>query len=194
MATRNRNVSEEPESSRRTYIIIAVVAAVLVGGFIALAVIDARQKAASSPPDTVQTIDIGEAGRHTEQDINYEQTPPVGGEHNPAWQNCGYYSEPVRNETAVHSLEHGAVWISYSPDLPQDQIDALRERATNETYLLVSPAEDLPSPVVATAWGKQVQLENADSPDLDRFVRAFMQGEQTPEPGAACSGGVGEPS
>lgn len=194
MATRNRRVSEDSGGSRRTYIVIAVVAAVLIGGFITIAVIDARQKAASAPPSDVRTIDVGQAGRHTDEDVNYEQMPPAGGEHNPAWQNCGYYSEPVRNETAVHSLEHGAVWISYSPDLPEGQVNALRERATNETYILVSPMEDLPSPVVASAWGKQVQLESADSPDLDRFIRAFRQGEQTPEPGAACTGGVGEPS
>ena len=194
MSTRNSGRGEESEGSRRTYVIIAVVAAVVIGGFITLAVIDSRQRAASTPPSDVQTIDVGDAGQHTEEDVNYEQSPPAGGEHNPTWQNCGYYDEPVRNETAVHSLEHGAVWITYSPDLPNDQLNVLRERATNETYLLVSPMEDLPSPVVASAWGKQVQLEDAENEDLDKFIRAFREGPQTPEPGAACTGGVGEPS
>ncbi len=194
MSTRNSGRGEESEGSRRTYVIIAVVAAVIIGGFITLAVIDSRQRAASTPPSDVQTIDVGDAGQHTEEDVNYEQSPPAGGEHNPTWQNCGYYDEPVRNETAVHSLEHGAVWITYSPDLPNDQLNVLRERATNETYLLVSPMEDLPSPVVASSWGKQVQLEDAESEDLDRFIRAFREGPDNPEPGAACTGGVGEPS
>jgi len=194
LSTRNSGRGEESEGSRRTYVIIAVVAAVVIGGFITLAVIDSRQRAASTPPSDVQTIDVGDAGQHTEEDVNYEQSPPAGGEHNPTWQNCGYYDEPVRNETAVHSLEHGAVWITYSPDLPNDQLNVLRERATNETYLLVSSMEDLPSPVVASSWGKQVQLEDAESEDLDRFIRAFREGPDTPEPGAACTGGVGEPS
>lgn len=194
MSTRNSGRSEESEGSRRTYIIIAVVAAVIIGGFITLAVIDSRQRAASTPPGDAKTVDVGPTRQHTEEDVNYEQSPPAGGEHNPTWQNCGYYDEPVRNETAVHSLEHGAVWITYSPDLPNDQINALRDRATEETHLLVSPMEDLPSPVVASAWGKQVQLEDAESEDLDRFIRAFAEGPQTPEPGAACTGGVGEPS
>jgi hypothetical protein len=34
----------------------------------------------------------------------------------------------------------------------------------------------------------------ADDLDLERFVRAFRCGPQTPEPGAACTGGVGEPT
>jgi hypothetical protein len=53
--------------------------------------------------------------------------------------------------------------------------------------------EDLPSPVVASAWGKQLRLDGAGDPRLERFVSAFQQGPQTPEPGAACTGGVGEP-
>jgi hypothetical protein len=34
----------------------------------------------------------------------------------------------------------------------------------------------------------------ADDLDLERFVRAFRCGPQTPEPGAACTGGVAEPT
>jgi hypothetical protein len=195
LANRNiRRIDEESSGSRRTYIIIGMVALLLIGGFILLAVIDSRQKAASTPPDAVQDIEVGDAGRHTEEEVDYDQNPPAGGGHNPVWQNCGYYPEPIPNENAVHSLEHGAVWITYSEDLPEGQVKNLRDRATNGDYLLVSPAEDLPSPIVASAWGKQAQIEKADSEDLDRFIRAFRQGPQTPEPGASCSGGVGEPS
>ena len=45
--------------------------------------------------------------------------PPVAGEHNAAWQNCtgNVYDAPIANEHAVHSLEHGAIWITYRPDL-----------------------------------------------------------------------------
>ena len=64
------------------------------------------------PPEGVKTYDVGPAGQHTEGEVDYEQSPPAGGEHNPVWQNCGYYAEPVRDENAVRSLEHGAVWLS----------------------------------------------------------------------------------
>lgn len=178
--------------SRRTYIIIGAVVAVFIIGFVALVVIDARQQAASSPPGGVETIEVGQAGRHTEEDVNYEQSPPAGGEHNPQWQNCGYYSEPVRNETAVHSLEHGAVWITYSPSLPQGQKDQIRQLVEGQTCMLASPHPDLPAPVVASAWGKQLPLESADSPDLEQFVRAYRQGPQTQEPGATCTGGTAD--
>jgi len=171
---------------------VGAVIVLFVGGFIALAVLDARQKSASGAPDDVKTYDVGPAGKHPSGDVDYEQSPPAGGPHNPVWQNCGFYDEPVSDENAVHSLEHGAVWITYSPDLPQDQVDELKNISDSESYVLVSPYPDLPSntPVVASAWGKQVGLSGSDDPDLESFIQAYRQGPQTPEPGAVCTGGT----
>jgi hypothetical protein len=112
------------------------------------------------------------------------------------WQTCGLYDKPIRDENAVHSLEHGAVWITYLPNLPnlpQDEIERLRDLTESNDYVLVSPYPDLDSPVVASAWGKQLALESAEDPALERFIQVYVQGPQTPEPGAPCSGGVGRP-
>ena len=190
--SKGRSRSNGSGGSRRTYLIVGAVIVLFVAGFIALAVLDARQKSASGAPNDVKTYDVGPAGRHTEGDVDYEQSPPVGGPHNPVWQNCGFYDQPVRDENAVHSLEHGAVWITYSPSLPQNQVDELRDIAESQSYILVSPYPDLPdnTPVVASAWGKQVGLDGADDPDLESFIRAYRQGPQTPEPGALCDGGT----
>jgi uncharacterized protein DUF3105 len=151
----------------------------------------------AKPPEGVKSFEVGPGGMHTEGDVDYAQSPPVGGEHNPIWQNCGFYDEPVRDVYAVHSLEHGAVWITYSPDLPQDEIERLRDLvrtlAQSNDYVLVSPYPDLNSAVVASAWGKQLSLESAEDPELERFIRAYVQGPQTPERDAPCYGGMGRP-
>ena len=193
-SAQGRRVDSSRGGSSRAYVIIGLIVAVFIAGFAALVILDARQKAASTPPEEVQTYDVGPAGQHTEGEVDYEQSPPAGGEHNPVWQNCGYYAEPVRDENAVHSLEHGAVWITYSPDLSEDEVERLRDIAESQTYILVSPYEGLPSPVVASAWGKQLSLESAEDPDLERFIGAYRQGPQTPEPGAVCTGGIGQPA
>lgn len=129
-----------------------------------------------------------------EETVAYAESPPVGGRHAPSpyWQNCGYYDAPVQNESAVHSMEHGAVWITYRPDLPQDQIDVLREKA-EQTYMLISPYAEQDAPVVASSWNHQLELDGAGDERLDQFIRTFRQGPDTPEPGAACSSGVGTP-
>lgn len=175
-------------------IIIGAAVVAVIAAFAVVVVLDFRSGAASGPPGSVKDIEVGEAGRHTEGEVDYGHSPPAGGEHNDIWQNAGFYSEPVRNETAVHTLEHGAVWITYRPDLPQAQVDRLREIANSEECVLVSPYPGLGAPVVASAWGKQIELEGAEDPALNRFISTYLRGEQTPEPGAACTGGVGEPS
>lgn len=166
---------------------IAVAVAILVA--IVAVVLYQRQQSATVLPGGVASYEIPGA-QHSTDPVTYAQNPPAGGVHDPTWQNCGFYAAPVRNENAVHSLEHGTVWITYQPDLAQDQIDILRNLAESQSYILVSPMAGIPSPVVASAWGRQLQLESADDPRLDQFVRSFRLGTNAPEPGAACSGGT----
>ena len=144
--------------------------------------------AADKPIDGVQSFD-GLSRNHTSSEVAYPQSPPVGGDHAAQLVNCGIYTDPVNTGEALHSLEHGAVWVTYRPDLPQKDVDALAIEAASHPYELLSPYPDLPSPVVASAWGKQLKLDSADDPRLPVFLQAYLQGPQTPEPGAPCSGG-----
>jgi len=130
---------------------------------------------------------------HVQGTVKYPQTPPVGGDHAPTWQNCGFYSQPIVTEQGVHSMEHGAVWITYSPDLPPDQVTVLRNLAHAQTYVLVSPFPGLPAPVVASAWGTQLGLPSATDAELAAFVKYYRNGPQTKEPGAPCTGASGTP-
>jgi hypothetical protein len=119
---------------------------------------------------------------------DYPARPPVGGEHNPLPQQCGVYTEPIPAEHAIHSLEHGAAWITYSPDLPADQVEMLTELVDGNPYAMLSPLEGQESPVVVTAWGRQIERDSAEDDDVRRFVRTYADGRQTPEKGAACAG------
>ncbi len=122
--------------------------------------------------------------------VDYEMFPPAGGEHYGVWQNCGVYQAPIRNETAVHSLEHGAVWVTYDPGaVDDDGVATLEGHYRQGDYLLVSPVEEgMPAPVVASAWGAQILLDGPEDPRLAAFVRRYEQSPDAPEPGAPCSG------
>ena len=131
----------------------------------------------------VETFAV-EAG-HSEGAVSYPHVPPVGGIHNPVWQPCTFYDQPVPNEKAVHSLEHGAIWITYRPDLPADQIEALATLARSRKDVLASRWDSgLPAPVVATGWGRQLRLESVSDPRLLEFVRLYAN--QGPEINAPC--------
>jgi hypothetical protein len=164
----------------------AALVVALIVGVVTFAII--RDSPATADLSAVQTFD-NEAADHRTEPITYDSPVPAGGPHHPAWWNCGVYSEPVVTEHAVHSMEHGAVWLTYQPGLPADQVAVLEDLGEDE-YMLVSPVEDQDSPVVATAWDHQLSLDTADEKTLRAFIREYKQGPQTPEPGAACTGGT----
>ena len=106
----------------------------------------------ATPSPGVETFEV-ESAAHTTEPVDYPQDPPAGGPHDPSWQKCAVYDAPVRPENAVHSQEHGAVWITYQPDLPESDREILVALAEDRPYLLISPYPGLEEPVVASAWG-----------------------------------------
>jgi hypothetical protein len=135
---------------------------------------------------------------HVQGILHYDHTPPAGGPHNPVWLNCGVYDHPVTDENAVHSLEHGAVWITYLPSIPGAEVTRLRQLvegryAGGDRYLILSPYPGQPAPVMATAWGNQLSVQSASDGRIGAFIDHFREGPQDLEHGAPCSGGTGRP-
>lgn len=186
---------KEQQAAERKRTLLLVSAAGLVIAFIVAAVgyaivNESDDRQAASDLAGVSTFEYA-GGKHTPSQVDYKESPPVGGEHNPAWLNCGVYDTPVPNENVVHSLEHGAVWIAYEPDLAEEQLDQLKD-ITPDTYAVLSPYKGkMESPIVVSAWGHQLEVDSADDPRIKGFIKEYRQGKQTPEPGAACTGGVG---
>ncbi len=181
-------VQQQRRERRRTAAVWLGVAAVLLGivGATAWGLRDvANQQDAFA--GAVDSFDVD--SEHVASPVEYAQTPPAGGKHNGVWLNCGVYDEPVQPENAVHSQEHGAVWVTYDPELPSEDVQSLTE-AMPSTYGILSPYPDLPAPVVVSSWGRQLQLEGADDPRLAQFLREYTQASDVPEPGAACTGGT----
>ncbi|CQR64378.1 DUF3105 domain-containing protein [Streptomyces leeuwenhoekii] len=131
---------------------------------------------------------------HVAKDVAYPVEPPVGGDHHQVWMNCDgdVYGKPVKNVNAVHSLEHGAVWVTYTGKAPKADVEALAAKVRKTPYSLMSPDDRQKDPIVLTAWGHQRTVTGADDPAVDAFFEKFVQGEQTPEPGAPCTGGLSQ--
>ncbi|MFF6785776.1 DUF3105 domain-containing protein [Streptomyces sp. NPDC012510] len=142
--------------------------------------------------DGVKTWSSKLTQNHVTKTVKYPMVPPVGGDHNPVWQNCNgdVYDKAVKNENAVHSLEHGAVWVTYNGKASEADVKALAEKVKKTPYTLMSPVEDQKDPIMLSAWGHQRTVTSATDPNVDKFFETYVQGKQTPEPGAACTNGV----
>lgn len=136
--------------------------------------------------------ELTEGGQHVQGKVQYTVTPPIGGQHNNDWQNCmgDVYDAPIASEHAVHSLEHGAVWITYRPDLPKDQVEQLAEKVRGKEKLLMSPYEGLDKPISLQAWGYQLKVDNAGDGRIDEFIKALRVNASVEGPTALCAQGI----
>lgn len=182
-------VQQEQRQQRRRRTLLQATASAVAVAVVAAVVIYVVNRDGQRPAALSGVQSSSPERGHVDGLVDYPQTPPVGGPHNQAWLNCGIYDAPVPDVNAVHSMEHGAVWVTYRPDLASEDVQVMAAEFP-DTYLVLSPYPDLPAPVVASAWGKQLRLTGADDERLSDFIREFRQGPQTPEPGAPCTGGV----
>lgn len=175
---------------------IIIVAAIVLGlgGLGYLIYLNVRE-----PPPIRDVMTFARPSRGHDNSIQYPEAdlPPAGGTHYDQWQVCGIYDEPVAPENAVHSLEHGAVWITYSPELSAGDITELKSIARGNNFVLMSPYQGLKSPIVLTAWGLQLEVDSVNDNRIEQFIERYQVGPQTPERGATCGpgngGGVGQP-
>ena len=144
------------------------------------------------PDNAIEGVTVADEealGRdHVPGPVEYEQLPPPGGDHNGVPQTCDVYDEEIAPEHAVHSLEHGAVWVTYDDSVSEDDVSTLEGEVRGNPYRLMSPLAEQDSPIVLTAWGRTLEVDRADDDRVSDFLRAYTNGEQTPERGAACVG------
>ncbi|MEU8542425.1 DUF3105 domain-containing protein [Streptomyces sp. NPDC048717] len=187
----------------------ATIAGALVAVAVALSVVaglHGRPAADSTADSGIDPDRVNVAGEklyrelergHVKTEVDYPagMRPPAGGPHDPQWQNANgdVYTRPLREENAVHALEHGAVWVTYSSRLPQNEVELLRAKVAGVPYRMMSPLPDQDSPVRLTAWGHQLSLESATDDRMDAFFDTYVQGPQAPEQGAPVTGGKATP-
>jgi hypothetical protein len=127
---------------------------------------------------------------HVAEKVDYDTLPPAGGPHSAQWQNCGFFPDPVVDEAAVHSLEHGAAWITWQGSLTSEQRAFINEMVSSSQWVLASPYPEQEAAFTLTAWGLQLKLESFERDAIEGFVTKYANGPQTPEPGAPCMQGI----
>jgi hypothetical protein len=127
---------------------------------------------------------------HVLTTVQYDATPPVGGNHSPYWADCTgtVYPNAIANENAVHMLEHGAVWITYQPTLAATDVATLVKLVNGQQRMAMSPYPGLDSPISLQSWGYQLKVTSATDPRIQKFIDDLRYNPKTtPEYGATCS-------
>ena len=131
-------------------------------------------------------LPTGQATVHTTnaaEVVGHPGEPPVGGPHFPQPLPAGIYEQPVADGNAVHSLEHGLVWITYNRELMDEAGLGVLEDVAGDFSgdVVLSPRPRNSVSVIAASWGRILRLDGADEQQLRDFVRRNR--DRSPEPG-----------
>lgn len=156
--------------SKTIRVVVSVIIIVLLGWGITKAV----QSGAPEGPDystfypAQNREHIAVGAEHGE----YNSNPPSGGWHYPLTARKKFYDEPVADGYIIHNLEHGDVWITYHPRLPQEARDELKKFAFAK--IVITPREANDTDIALVAW-ERVDKFNLDGGALpESRIRDFI--------------------
>lgn len=115
-------------------------------------------------------------GQHVEGDLDYSESPPLGGNHNGCWAAWGVHEETVAPENWIHNLEHGGVVVLVScpgEGCVDDRL-ALAEWVLTlpEGRALLTDYAGAPMPYTLVSWGHRLELGCVDLVEMQAFFDA----------------------
>jgi hypothetical protein len=159
------------------------------------AAVDAGLSASSCQPVVQAHANEGAAHSPLCSPLTYATNPPSSGSHYPIWAAYQTYTKPFPRGFWVHSLEHGAVVITYNcPEgcagevaAAQAFIDALpTDCASGARRIILTPDPELDVRFAASAWGFTLKAKCFDRCAFSTFVADHY--DDAPE--SICGGGV----
>lgn len=132
---------------------------------------------------------------HSDTKLKYDlsKSIPMGGVHNSYWVACKVWDTPVAAEYAIHSMEHGAIWIVYNNSLKPAEVNVIKNLAKNDPYILVTKVDSAKDPITVSAWGFQIKAKKANDIRIPLFIKTYKNSKTTPELGAPCTPGLTDP-
>ena len=164
---------------------LPAVLAVVILGFTGAVIAAKANKPPEPPRPGVEQSDHGR--EHVDSKKYGGDQPPTSGAHaNPvSW---GVYDTEVRDDQLIHNMEHGGIYVSYQPDLPQDQIEKLKkllsEPFSNPEFqpkkIVLAPRAANKSPIVLSSWRRSESLASYDQKKIEEYIKRNLG--KSPEP------------
>jgi len=105
----------------------------------------------------------------------YNSNPPSSGSHYAQPALGGFYDEAIDDETVVHNLEHGDIWIAYHPRV-SDEVKSNLEKFAGR-YVVVSPRSANKDDIALVAWGRvdtfTIESGVLDEGRIKNFIRRY---------------------
>jgi hypothetical protein len=118
---------------------------------------DTVREAMTAAGCTLRAVDALPANQHTvepgETSDEWNTDPPTSGPHFGQTAIYGAYTEPLDQARLVHNLEHGAIFIQYGEDVPDETLARLQEfYDRRQPGTLLAPYPSLGDEIALGAW------------------------------------------
>lgn len=101
----------------------------------------------------------------------YNSNPPTSGWHYPQDSALGVFTRSIVDETVVHNLEHGHVWLTYRDEGDEEALSALRAiQGQYPQHVIVTYRPENDQRIAAASWGYLLTLDELDTDQLQAFV------------------------
>ena len=111
--------------------------------------------------------------------------PPSSGPHYAERAAYGVFDSPVTAGSWLHALEHGGITVLFKCSTPAEcsatasrlrtQVyDPAKNGAFGERKLVITPYQEMDSPVAAVAWGRILELQEIDPAQLLAFYDRYL--------------------
>lgn len=149
---------------------VLILLAVLVGGGIWYS----RVKNKNLPGEFI--ADQGREHITANNNFVYNSNPPTSGPHFSQAAEWGAHKEELADETLIHNLEHGGIWISYKPGLPEEtrkKLENFYEKWGRK--IIVAPRSKNDTDIALAAWNRLDKFSVSKYSDerAEKFIKAF---------------------
>lgn len=144
-----------------------------------------RPQEVSSSVEGVEEFDISGRGHiaNGTEATNHTTNPPSSGDHWASPVKKGIYVNQISDQTLVHNLEHGYIWISYKQDISDDVLQNLKKIVEdNDWKIILAPRAENDTQIALAAWGRVLNLNGFDEEKIKEFIKIYRNRgpEKTP--------------
>lgn len=116
--------------------------------------------------------------------LSERNRPPSSGPHYPGRSAYGVSNTPIEPGSWLHALEHGGIAILFkcsgstcadtAAQLEQQVYASARPGRFGDVKLVITPYQEMQSPIAAVAWGRVLPLETLDAAALLAFYDRYL--------------------
>ena len=185
-AARSGNLvpSNRRKKTNKLYLVASVVIAVLVISSFAFASFSGGGGSSETGNASGYVSGVGvevdiEESTHVEEGetVSYTTSPPASGNHWPVPAPCGFYTDPIPDERAVHNMEHGNIVVSYNLPAEEDVSalrDAVNDIGLNRIWGVSRPYSGIePGQIVLNTWGVMDSFSGVDKDRIGTFFDTY---------------------